>query len=540
MRFHAIQSSPRPLPLLNMLVDSRGSHSTSKLGQMVAVLFLGLVAAATLHAQSSTRVSVSPAAGSGAEQAFVATYTDPNGVTDVQAVSLFIMNGVAPDSDSGWSAHQCILNYKISSGVIQLAQDAGGAFLSTTATAGTAQTVSNSQCTVLATLSSSTISGNSVSVIFYLTFTAAFSGAKQLYLSAEDQDGHTMTNFPTQVGIYNVTASVSPVSVFPSSGSGSEQTFTATYSDATTQIKSVFLNFKSSSNNTSAANACKLRYDLGTTDIFLVNDAGTAYTTPIISGSIAPLSNSQCTVYGVGTSATTSANSVTVDFRVRFAAGFAGEKEITMEGVDENGTFTFSNLSFGTYTVTTQSPTAAPNFTLSNTAVSIASPGATGISTITVTPTGGFSGTVAFSCAVTDSPSGAVDLPTCLPAAPAAISGAAAVTASLAINTKAASAAMLHNPLEQIFTLSGGMGMAALLFFGLPTHRRRWKTLLCLLLITEFAGAAIGCGGTAYPVAAPVNPGTADPGTTVGRYTVKVTGTSGATIASTAVTVMVN
>jgi len=317
----------------NVLVDGRGSRSTSKLGQMVAVLFLGLVAAVTLHAQSSTPVSVSPASGSGAEQAFVATYTDTNGVTDVQSVSLYIMNGVAPGSDSGWSANECILNYKISSGVIQLAQDAGGAFLSTTATAGTAQTVSNSQCTVLAFLSSSTISGNSVSVIFYVTFTAAFSGAKQLYLSAEDQEGHdNMTNSPTQVGVYNATASVSPVSVFPSSGSGSEQTFTAIYSDATTQIKSVFLNFKSSSNNTLAANACKLRYDLGTTDIFLVNDACTAYTSPIKSGSITPLSNSQCTVYGVGTLATTSGNNVTVDFRVSFAAGFEGEKEVTMEG----------------------------------------------------------------------------------------------------------------------------------------------------------------------------------------------------------------
>jgi hypothetical protein len=83
--------------------------------------------------------------------------------------------------------------------------------------------------------------------------------------------------------------------------------------------------------------------------------------------------------------------------------------------------------------------------------------------------------------------------------------------------------------------------MAAMLSFGLPIHRRRWKTLLCLLLIAEFAGAAtIGCGGTAYSTAAPANPGTADPGTTAGSYTVKVTGISGATMANTAVTVMVN
>jgi hypothetical protein len=113
--------------------------------------------------------------------------------------------------------------------------------------------------------------------------------------------------------------------------------------------------------------------------------------------------------------------------------------------------------------------------------------------------------------------------------------GATAVTTLLTINTTAASAAALRNPLEQIFTVGGGVGMVAMLFFGLPIHRRRWKTLLCLLLIAEFARAAIGCGGTAYSTAAPANPGT-----TAGGYTVKVTGTSGATMANSAVTVMVN
>jgi len=95
---------------------------------------------------------------------------------DIQSFSLFIMNGVAPDSESGWSTNECILNYTISSGVIRLVQDAGEAFLSNTAIAGTDQTVSNSQCTVLASLSSANISGNNVT--FYVTFTPALSGTK--------------------------------------------------------------------------------------------------------------------------------------------------------------------------------------------------------------------------------------------------------------------------------------------------------------------------------------------------------------------------
>ena len=204
----------------------------------------------------------------------------------------------------------------------------------------------------------------------------------------------------TQVGSYNVTASVSPLFVFPSLGSGSEQTFTAVYSDTTNQIESAVLNLKSSSNNTIAANACKMRYDIGTTDIFLVNDAGTAYGSPVTSGSATPLSNRQCTVYGVGTSATTFGNYVVVYFNVSFAAGFDGEKEMTMGGMDETGTYNFSNRSVGTYTVTAPPATGAPNFTLANTAVSVAPAGVPAISTIMVTPRGGFIGSVALTCTV--------------------------------------------------------------------------------------------------------------------------------------------
>jgi hypothetical protein len=145
-----------------VFISAFWARSAVKLSRMVAVLLMALSVALTVHAQSVSPVSISPSSGSGSEQPFIATYIDPNSEMDVQSLSLFIMNGVAPDSESGWSASECILNYTVSSGVIQLVQDAGGEFLSNTAIAGTAQTVSNSQCTVLANLSSLTISGNSV------------------------------------------------------------------------------------------------------------------------------------------------------------------------------------------------------------------------------------------------------------------------------------------------------------------------------------------------------------------------------------------
>jgi hypothetical protein len=80
--------------------------------------------------------------------------------------------------------------------------------------------------------------------------------------------------------------------------------------------------------------------------------------------------------------------------------------------------------------------------------------------------------------------------------------------------------------------------MAALLFPAPPIFRRRWNPWLGLLLFAVIAGAAIGCGGAMTTTTAPA--AQANPGTTAGSYTVTVTGISGATMATTAVTVTVN
>jgi len=193
-----------------------------------------------------------------------------------------------------------------------------------------------------------------------------------------------------------------------------------------------------------------------------------------------------------------------------------------------------------TVAVTVTAP--APSFALTNTTVSIATPGVSGTSTITIIPSGGFAGSVALSCTV-NGPATAVDPPTCSVAAPPAITGTAAITATLTVNTTAASSssnatgytATLRNPLKSIFTLGGGGVLSTFLVFGLPICRRRAKTLLSLLLFMTIAGAAMGCGGAA---AAPATP--ANPGTTAGNYTVTVTGVSGAITQTTTVALAVN
>jgi hypothetical protein len=214
-----------------------------------------------------------------------------------------------------------------------------------------------------------------------------------------------------------------------------------------------------------------------------------------------------------------------------------------VNAVDSSGNL-IANTNTAIVAVTVTAP--SPSFALTNTTVSIAAPGGSGTSTITITPSGGFSAPVALSCAVTG-PTNAVDLPTCSVTAPPAITGTAAVAATLTVNTTAASSSSSatgqaatafrsrHNPM---LALGGGGALVAFLFFGLPSRRCRTKTLLSLLLLGAFASIVMGCGGAqeaANPVTTPANPGT-----TVGSYTVAVTGSSGALNASTTVAVTVN
>jgi len=232
-----------------------------------------------------------------------------------------------------------------------------------------------------------------------------------------------------------------------------------------------------------------------------------------------------------GTLAVTATLTVTTQ-----AATTAGSYTITVTGASGGSTVTTNVL------VAVTGPPVAPAFALSGTAVSIGSPGATGTSTITVTPSGGFTGSVALSCTVTG-PAGSVDPPVCSVTQPAAITGTAAVTATLTVNTTAASASLAradNNATPYItrnraVSAGGGMILSSLLLFGVPVRRRRWRTLFMLLLIAAASAMAVGCGGGAN-----ANKANANPGTTPDNYTVTVTGVAGVTMATTHVTVTLN
>jgi uncharacterized protein YceK len=85
------------------------------------------------------------------------------------------------------------------------------------------------------------------------------------------------------------------------------------------------------------------------------------------------------------------------------------------------------------------------------------------------------------------------------------------------------------------FVEAGGGALVAVLLFWFPLRRRRWQSMLGLLLLTTLAVVASGCGvSKSLPI---TKPGSG--GTTAGAYTITVTGTSGAMQSTTSVPVTV-
>lgn len=176
-------------------------------------------------------------------------------------------------------------------------------------------------------------------------------------------------------------------------------------------------------------------------------------------------------------------------------------------------------------------PTTNPAFAISGSSPATIAAGGSSTSIITITPSGGFTGAVTLSCALTSTPTGAKNVPTCSIDQTASISGTQPVTATLTIKTAGTTSTAANSGFGHLFAAGGGSLAAVALFFFLPIRRRKWQALIGALVMAFVLFATSGCGVTSKP---PVTGG-GSTGTTPGSYTVTVTGTSGSSTATTSV-----
>jgi uncharacterized repeat protein (TIGR01451 family) len=283
-------------------------------------------------------VSVTPSSGSGVQQTFSFRYADTAGVGDITQLWVSV--------NSGSTANACLLLWDRASNGLNLYNDAGSGWLPA-ARLGVSGTLTNSQCSVNAVASSASLSGTSAVLNLAMSFTSSFSGTKNVALYG--LGGSSNTGWQT-LGTWTVpaaSANITAVSVTPASGSGVQQTFSFQYADTAGvgDITQLWV----SVNSGSTANACLLLWDRASNALNLYNDAGSGWLPAARLGVSGTLTNSQCSVNAVASSASLSGTSAALNLAMSFTSSFGGTKDVALYGLGGSSNTGWQTL--GTWTV---------------------------------------------------------------------------------------------------------------------------------------------------------------------------------------------
>ena len=304
-------------------------------------------------------------------------------------------------------------------------------------------------------------------------------------------------------------------------------TFPLIVSQASFSLSSSAISTIAGSNGTAVVRAIPLSQFTGLVDLTCTVTSAPANAASPVTCSIPPTIN-----LGGLNSVTTTLTAQTT------AATTSGSYGITVTGTDEA---TKKLTASATSTVTVSGAIIPPSIALANTGPVTVTAGATSnnTSTLTLSSTGGFTGTAGLACAVTSSPAGANDPITCSLSSPsAALTGNSPYTALVYINSTASTTTTaLKRGVE-----TGGAMLAILLIF-IPARRRRLVSMVCVLALAFVAGSISGCssGGSTNTGGGGTTPPKTVPGTTAGAYVVQVTATAtGVTAVTSTVNVTVN
>jgi len=202
--------------------------------------------------------------------------------------------------------------------------------------------------------------------------------------------------------------------------------------------------------------------------------------------------------------------------------------------VSYSGNVNYAPASKSTTVTVTQSV-----FTLAaSVPAAIASPGGSTTSTVTVSTTTGYSGSVTLTCALTSyTPSTAIYLPSCSGGTVTLSSGVTTGNATMIVTTTAASAEMVYPKMPGKGSgwagAGGGAVLAFLVFLGIPARQRSWRQMLGVLVLMAAPGSLAACGGGGGGGSGGGGGGGGIAGTTLGTYTFTVTGTGSPLISPT-------
>jgi DNA-binding beta-propeller fold protein YncE len=161
-----------------------------------------------------------------------------------------------------------------------------------------------------------------------VTFKPGAASSRTATLTVTDNSGNVSGSKQTAALTGTGTASNTPgaVSLSPASGTGSTQIFTAVYSDSSGFASLTTVRFLINT-GISAANGCYLQYLPAQNTMYLENNAGNASAT-LTPGSATAVSNSQCTLAGIGTTVSNSGNNLTITLALSFTSTFTAQQNL--------------------------------------------------------------------------------------------------------------------------------------------------------------------------------------------------------------------
>jgi hypothetical protein len=282
----------------------------------------------------------SPNAGTGTAQNFTFRISDADGYQTVQQFDAIFDTAVG-------RTNSCAVEYWAPSRTFFLRSDDNTTW--SQGTLGTSAVLQNSQCSISIPSSSSSGAGTSLDITIGVTFTAAYTGTKNLFVFVADQAG--LSTPWTSVGTWTVGSTVTAtppppppptssgisVQMTPSSGSGMLSNFAISVTDSAgagaIQQISLFIG-----DVLGGPNACYIDFNVATRKISLRNNSNTGWSSgTVLPGFTGLLQNNQCALYVSQTTVSQSGDTVTLRPYIAFKSRFKGVFPMYIFGSDSQG-----------------------------------------------------------------------------------------------------------------------------------------------------------------------------------------------------------
>jgi hypothetical protein len=271
---------------------------------------------------------VSPGSGTGSSQTFSFNFADPNGYADLSVLDVLINNYL-----DGQSA--CYVAYVPTSptdGYLYLVDDAGdGGYVGPPILLSSGGMLQNSQCSINASSSSASASGDNLTLNLAINFKTAFAGHRIFYTAARS---NTQNSGWQALGTWSVpgpaVSGPGVGGVSPGRSSTTSGAFTFTFTDTNGWQDLAVLDVLANS-YIDGIHACYFAYvPTSATDgyVYLVDDAGDGnYVSgsPMLLSSGGSLSNNQCALIMAGSSASASGNTLALTMNIQLSVFYGNQ-----------------------------------------------------------------------------------------------------------------------------------------------------------------------------------------------------------------------